>query len=361
MRYTALLPGYAALILAGCTNHLSTQIGSTPALVTDADVRVITDRPSPFEPNNPARRAVCTEPPPDVAKALATALALSANVTTPSGPGGGGSFNSQTAEGVLELAGRVPGVIALRDGMYQLCQAWANGAIGDSAYALALGRYDQLLVTLMLGEDMVASSRPPPGQLVVQVAATPSGGQNGTTPANGTGNTAAQKVTQHSPPSSQTQLARDDTGHVTKPILLASLEPMFATATGAAKVPAAPAAPAPAVAATPAAPKQPVSASGSPSQTQSPGGTSTSTPDTAAVAQGLVALHRNYMTLGAIGPLMVACIEAGDTTAPGRLTVSDSSTNGLLTMSFCQTFLNKYISSLPKGTGSPGSQNAAGN
>jgi hypothetical protein len=39
-------------------------------------------------------------------------------------------------------------VLALRDGLYATCQAYTNGALGQSAYALGLSQYGNLLVAL---------------------------------------------------------------------------------------------------------------------------------------------------------------------------------------------------------------------
>ncbi len=46
------------------------------------------------------------------------------------------------------MAGRTAGVVALRDGLYSACQAYANGIIGRRAYALILSQYGDLLVAL---------------------------------------------------------------------------------------------------------------------------------------------------------------------------------------------------------------------
>jgi hypothetical protein len=87
---------------------------------------------------------MCTEPAPDVAVAFGTSLAASANI---SGQGSGG-FGANTSEAALALAGRTASVLALRDGLYATCQAYTNGALGQSAYALGLSQYGNLLVAL---------------------------------------------------------------------------------------------------------------------------------------------------------------------------------------------------------------------
>jgi hypothetical protein len=87
---------------------------------------------------------MCTEPSPDVAVAFSTSLAASANITGQ----GSGTANAGSSEAALALAGRTAGVLALRDGLYATCQAYTNGALGQSAYALGLSQYGNLLVAL---------------------------------------------------------------------------------------------------------------------------------------------------------------------------------------------------------------------
>jgi hypothetical protein len=126
----------------------------TPTLYTTADVRVITKRHSPTLNTD----VVCTEPTPDVAKALSTALNATASLkeqqTTATAGLSGGS-----AEAVAELAGRSTALLALRDSLFRSCEAYANGAIGSNAYSLILARYGQLMTALFLGEDIRGSVR----------------------------------------------------------------------------------------------------------------------------------------------------------------------------------------------------------
>ena len=107
-----LLIGLAMLAagLAGCAatekpgNYL---IGRTPALVTPADVRVITERRRPTWDSS----VLCAEPSPDIAKAISTMAKLSGSY---GGASAGGAVS--TAESISILAGRTAGVVALRDG-----------------------------------------------------------------------------------------------------------------------------------------------------------------------------------------------------------------------------------------------------
>jgi hypothetical protein len=186
MRFTMWV--LAPLILAGCVNFEDesqrgfTRVGlTTPAAFTTADVRIITEREHPILHN----KVICTEPSPDVAKALSTAFSLS-------GQGGNGTASGSAAgsaassEAVAELAGRTTALLALRDGLFQTCNAFANGAVGADAYALVLSRYSQLMTTLFLGQDIagaaattVAAQSP---SISVNAAAPASGSPGGASP-----------------------------------------------------------------------------------------------------------------------------------------------------------------------------------
>ncbi|CAK0769699.1 hypothetical protein WCLP8_4410009 [uncultured Gammaproteobacteria bacterium] len=141
----------SALALGGCggswKEFSNTAIGLNSTMVTTADVRVITER------EVSGRKIMCTEPSPDVAKALSTALEVSANVTG----SGEGKLGYAYTEQLAQLTVRVPAIQALRDGLFRACEAYANGAIGDAAYALIISRYGDLLVTLLLGEGAASS------------------------------------------------------------------------------------------------------------------------------------------------------------------------------------------------------------
>jgi hypothetical protein len=146
----------------------------TPATFTTADVRVITQRNRQGSPGP----IICTEPSPDVAKALSAAAAANAqggNAGTTGSFGAGGA----SAEAVLALAGRSTALLGLRDGLYRACEAYANGALGADAYALVLSRYGQLMTTLFLGQDVTGAAGTAAGGSVqsppVSVTINPSG------------------------------------------------------------------------------------------------------------------------------------------------------------------------------------------
>lgn len=147
----------AGCIAVGCTDTVlrDATIGNTRALVTTADLRIITERPNRL--GGPT--LICAEPSPDVAKALSTASQLAASVRTPSSVSGNGSIGAATAEQLAELAGRVPGLLALRDGLYRVCEAFANGALGSDGYAVVLSRYGDLLTTLLLADAAAGADK----------------------------------------------------------------------------------------------------------------------------------------------------------------------------------------------------------
>ena len=158
MRYVVL--GFAALVLAGCSfleddvaRGFAQSWSLTPVTFTTADVRMITQRTRQGSPNP----IMCTEPSPDVAKALSTAAQLTGsggNGTATGSVGAGGA----SAEAALALAGRSTALLGLRDGLYRACEAYANGVIGADAYALVLSRYGQLMTTLFLGQDVTGAA-----------------------------------------------------------------------------------------------------------------------------------------------------------------------------------------------------------
>jgi Putative peptidoglycan binding domain len=148
-------------IVSGCTlfandaeRGLATKSNWDGQLIyTTADVRIVTQRRHPVT----HQWVLCTEPSPDVAKALSTAIQVSAQ-------GGNGAANGSlgfaggSAEAATELAGRTTALLALRDGLYHTCEAYANGALGADAYALVLARYGQLMTTLFLAQDIASAT-----------------------------------------------------------------------------------------------------------------------------------------------------------------------------------------------------------
>ena len=147
----SLAPLACSLLLAGCglpyREYSENSQFTAPMAYTTGDVRVIMQRNDHL-----GRTVTCTEPSPDVAKAVSTIASIQAEAK---GVSGSAAFGSQ--EALAELAGRSTALLGLRDGLFRACEAYANGAIGDDAYALIISRYGQVMATLFLGQDAMGA------------------------------------------------------------------------------------------------------------------------------------------------------------------------------------------------------------
>jgi hypothetical protein len=121
---------------------------------TDAKVRTILTFP-PKTVGVPGT-VVCAEPSPDVAEAVSTALTASLQVELQNAKNAqgslGGSLSHTTSESVAELGERLATIQLLRDKMYRACEAYGNGAIKPTAYALILARHDKTMMSLLSNE-----------------------------------------------------------------------------------------------------------------------------------------------------------------------------------------------------------------
>ena len=115
-------------------------------LLPGGDYSLTTLRERPAEGNIP--RVLCQAPSPDWATAIAMQQQLSAKGNFFGGSSSEVSGSNSYTETIAAMAGRTAGVVALRDGLYSACQAYANGVIGKDAYALILSQYGYLLVAL---------------------------------------------------------------------------------------------------------------------------------------------------------------------------------------------------------------------
>lgn len=152
------------LLLAGCTStggtfHLTSALGDTSTLSTSADVRMVTSTPVEFladEGRIKPKRIVCAEPSPDVVKAVQQFFAfggsLGVDIPTQVAAQVAVSIAKARAEAAAQLGERLATIQLLRDGLYRACEAYANGAISETAYAVLLSRYDDTMITLFMGE-----------------------------------------------------------------------------------------------------------------------------------------------------------------------------------------------------------------
>lgn len=108
-------------------------------MIAPGNLRLITERMRDGHP------IICTEPSPDYAVAFGTKISAGVKVTPPGGTAVDTSGSLDRTEVVSLGAGRAAAVLALRDGLYAACQAYANGVIGQDAYSLVLSQYGELL------------------------------------------------------------------------------------------------------------------------------------------------------------------------------------------------------------------------
>ncbi len=147
-------------------------------LTSGGDYRLNTVRPAPATTlqldgrDEPIPQPVlCSEPSPDYATAISTLLEAAAKGGSGSASGSL-SASASTTETLLAMAGRSSGVVALRDGLYAACQAYANGIIGRDDYALILSQYGDLLVSVVNSAASTSSAGgPAPGSAGADVGA----------------------------------------------------------------------------------------------------------------------------------------------------------------------------------------------
>lgn len=183
---------YVSLILA-CASITFSACSPKPLLVANlgdavrgqamtAEYRWIMSLPQAEQGKKP-QNIICTEPSPDVAKAVSTALAesLKVDVTHPSGVKVGVSeaLQYQTAQAIAQLGKRFATIQILRDILYNDCLAFANGALTPSAYAMSKARFNPLVVTL-LSIEMAGGQDPGPLQAISspQLNADPTGDES---------------------------------------------------------------------------------------------------------------------------------------------------------------------------------------
>ena len=174
----------AVLALASCSRegHINQpfDLSQNQSLAIDAQQRVVTNVVLPA--GQERTRVVCAEPSPDVAAAIAKSLgaSLAAAVTPPAGGTAveaRGELARSYAQKLTQLGERTNTIQLLRDSLYRACEAYANGAISKTTYALLLSRYDSLAVTLAMGELAAGAFGRPLATAGVETTATTKVGQ----------------------------------------------------------------------------------------------------------------------------------------------------------------------------------------
>lgn len=141
------------VILPACTSTITRPISvdeNSFSLSAEQRVFLSRDRSSPFTTTH---RVTCAEPSPDALKAVAASLSAQAEAA---GQGGGG-FSSSSAESAASIGLRTATIQLLRDGLYRICEAYANGALSEFGYALALSNFDEIMIRLISVEGLTGT------------------------------------------------------------------------------------------------------------------------------------------------------------------------------------------------------------
>lgn len=163
--------GCAIVFLSGCTPnstfHIKHPLGkSGSTILTTADLRgmnVTELDPSTVPGQVRPKQITCLEPSADLAKAISsnTSGAGSAPLGALFGAGVSGETAASVARSVSESAAqmtdRLASIQLLRDALYRACEAYANGALTATSYAVLLSRYDDVMITMLLGELAAAN------------------------------------------------------------------------------------------------------------------------------------------------------------------------------------------------------------
>lgn len=88
---------------------------------------------------------ICSEPPTDVGLNVSQLLSLAAELKKEEIGGVNGSVDSSLISSIVELKGRTPAVLALRDVMYRMCEAKANG---NSLSSDEIKIYEQIVAVI---------------------------------------------------------------------------------------------------------------------------------------------------------------------------------------------------------------------
>jgi len=119
---------------------------ASAVMVPGSNYSLVTVRERPL--SGEIRTVLCQAPSPDWSTALAMQAQLQGSGNFFHGSTGSLNVSGSSTETIAAMAGRTAGVVALRDGLYSACQAYANGVIGKDTYALIVSQYGNLLVAL---------------------------------------------------------------------------------------------------------------------------------------------------------------------------------------------------------------------
>lgn len=165
------------LTLPACTSTITRPIAvDQNSFSLSAEQRVFLSRER-ASPTGTTHRVTCAEPSPDVLKAVADSLSAQAEVA---GRGGGG-LSTSSAESAASIGLRTATIQLLRDGLYRICEAYANGALSEFGYALALSNFDEIMIRLISVEGLTGTRQA--AQVVIGTTTQTQGSGGSTAPA----------------------------------------------------------------------------------------------------------------------------------------------------------------------------------
>lgn len=121
------------------------------SMLLSADIRTVSKM------SRDGKVVTCAEPSPDVVRAISQSKNFGGSLTVSGLPAGiepevALAISQAQAGSAAQLGERLATIQLLRDGLYRACEAYANGAISKTAYAVMLGRFDDTMITMLLGE-----------------------------------------------------------------------------------------------------------------------------------------------------------------------------------------------------------------
>lgn len=156
-------------LAAGCDSTITKPITADQSSYSlSAEQRVFLSRDRAIA-DNPPQRVTCAEPSPDALKAIAQSLSAQAQAA---GQGGGG-LSASSAESAASIGLRTATIQLLRDGLYRICEAYANGALSEFGYALALSNFDEIMIRLISVEGLTGTAQA--AQVVIGTSTTTQG------------------------------------------------------------------------------------------------------------------------------------------------------------------------------------------
>ena len=141
------------------TRFTEVSFGDTIGLAAGGNLRLITQRQRQNSRNDTNVRTVyCAEPTPDYLVTVNRDADVTIPAIAPGQTSGSNQLSLKVDETGREGQGRTAGVLALRDGLYAACQAYANGLIGQDAYSVILSQYGMLVAAVASGPSAVATN-----------------------------------------------------------------------------------------------------------------------------------------------------------------------------------------------------------